>query len=130
MKNKKILYPQSPKLKFFNVKNFPDYGGGSSEERVYMCMIWNVPVEQYVLKTLERTASFEPDKRSVVLLSHLDWPSITSHRLMWRRLGIIVPFEERLCLLLRVQTTTLLTIKEFSFNDSSAFLLNIWNVRK
>jgi len=43
--------------------------------------------------TLERTASFEPDKRSVVLLSQLDWPPITRmHRLMWRRLGIIVFF--------------------------------------
>jgi len=43
--------------------------------------VWNVPAEQHVYyfdKTLEGTSSFEPDKRSVVLLSHTDWPLMTS----------------------------------------------------
>jgi len=54
---------------------------------------WERTCRTYVCnfdRTLERTASFEPDKRSVVSLSHPDWPLIT-HRLMRRRLGIIVP---------------------------------------
>jgi len=45
-----------------------------SEERVRICTIWNVPAERMFTnfdRTLERT--FEPDKRSVVSLSHPDW---------------------------------------------------------
>jgi len=51
-----------------------------SKERESVYAIWNVPAGQHVYyfdETLEGTSSFEPDKRSVVLLLHTDWPLMT-----------------------------------------------------
>jgi len=58
-----------------------DYKRRFSKERESVYTVWNVLAEQHVYyfdKTLEKTSSFEPDQRPVVLLSHADWPLMTS----------------------------------------------------